>query len=403
MNFGWFNDNTQDTEFSRTVVHEFGHALGCIHEQSQPNANIQWNKDYVYKYYEKIGWNHADVDSNVFYQYGSAGIMASNYDSQSIMQYAIPRGFTTNGFVVGWNTHLSQGDIDFIKRVYPYTPNGVTAKLETGTFNTMEVRPWQRPQAHNVGLIHLSLPNTSPPKVLLGVNWLDMNILRIKSHVQKVTNKTVQVDLESWGDTIQSSAGCSWLSIPQDDPDLQYGRFNTMDDHVWTSPQKSTTRKITFSRPYSAPPKVVVWLESGDTGAAQNCRILTKAVNVTSHSFTIHIDTWSDTNIWSGGASWFAYSAHREDIRSGTFSTNDIRVWNQPRVENSAHVSFGGNFVKTPHVFAALNLLDIEKGRNIRIKLRTTNITASGMTWHLDSWGDTIQYSAGGSYIAFAQ
>jgi hypothetical protein len=32
MNFGWLRDDTKDTEYERVVVHEFGHALGCIHE-----------------------------------------------------------------------------------------------------------------------------------------------------------------------------------------------------------------------------------------------------------------------------------------------------------------------------------------------------------------------------------
>ena len=40
MNFGWFNDSTSDTEFSRTVIHEFGHALGMIHEHQHPLAAI---------------------------------------------------------------------------------------------------------------------------------------------------------------------------------------------------------------------------------------------------------------------------------------------------------------------------------------------------------------------------
>ncbi|KAK1221255.1 hypothetical protein PQX77_015937 [Marasmius sp. AFHP31] len=277
-------------------------------------------------------------------------------------------------------------------------------KLEAATFNTMEIRPWQNPQAHNVGTIQLKLPNCSPPNVLLGVNSLDMNILRIKSHILEVTNNKVKVDLESWGDTVQYSAGVSLLSIPKSDTDIQFGRFNTMDDHAWTQPKLSTTRRITFTRAYSAPPKVVVWLESGDTGAAQNCRIITKAEDITTSGFTIHIDTWSDTKVWSGGASWIAYSANRNDIRSGTFGTNDIRVWSNPQLENSARISFsGGPLSKTPQVFAALNMLDIQCGRNIRVKLRVTDVSSGGLTWHLDSWYDTIQYAAGGSYIAFDQ
>lgn len=51
MNFGWFTNYTSDTEFSRTIIYEFGHALGLHHEHQSPTANIQWNKEKVYEYY----------------------------------------------------------------------------------------------------------------------------------------------------------------------------------------------------------------------------------------------------------------------------------------------------------------------------------------------------------------
>ena len=36
MNYGWLEHDTPDDEYSRVVIHEFGHALGAIHEhQSQ--------------------------------------------------------------------------------------------------------------------------------------------------------------------------------------------------------------------------------------------------------------------------------------------------------------------------------------------------------------------------------
>lgn len=40
MNFGWFDATTSPIEFSRTVIHEFGHCLGCIHEHQSPQAKI---------------------------------------------------------------------------------------------------------------------------------------------------------------------------------------------------------------------------------------------------------------------------------------------------------------------------------------------------------------------------
>jgi len=51
MNFGWLTDSTPDDEFSRVIVHEFGHAVGCIHEHQSPAAGIPWNRTAVEEYY----------------------------------------------------------------------------------------------------------------------------------------------------------------------------------------------------------------------------------------------------------------------------------------------------------------------------------------------------------------
>ena len=120
MNFGWFDYNTPDIEFSRTIVHEFGHSLGCIHEHQSPATNIQWNKPLVYDYYWRTqGWDKQKVDNNLFAKFDQNEITNSSFDRNSIMLYPIPREFTTDGYFVGWNSFLSPVDIDFIKKCYP--------------------------------------------------------------------------------------------------------------------------------------------------------------------------------------------------------------------------------------------------------------------------------------------
>ena len=121
MNFGWFDDFTSDTEFSRTTIHEFGHALGAIHEHQSPDASIPWDTDAVYEHYLLTqGWNQNQVDTNIFDRYDDSETSNTDYDSASIMHYSIPNSLTIGDYSVGWNTVLSNNDKEFIGVIYPY-------------------------------------------------------------------------------------------------------------------------------------------------------------------------------------------------------------------------------------------------------------------------------------------
>lgn len=120
MNFGWFNDHTSPFEFSRTTLHEFGHAIGLIHEHQSPDANIPWDKNEVYEFYRRTnGWDEEKVNQNIFRVYDNTTISNSIFDDKSIMLYPIPAELTNGRYVVGMNYTLSRQDIEFSKSCYP--------------------------------------------------------------------------------------------------------------------------------------------------------------------------------------------------------------------------------------------------------------------------------------------
>lgn len=119
MNYGWLLAETPDKEYSRVVLHEFGHALGAIHEHQHPGAGIPWDRPRVYEYYARQGWSKDQVDNNIFKKYGSDQLNTSNYDKASIMHYAVPNELTTGDWEIGWNTALSESDKEFMMSQYP--------------------------------------------------------------------------------------------------------------------------------------------------------------------------------------------------------------------------------------------------------------------------------------------
>ena len=121
VNYGEVNERTPDDQFNAAVLHEFGHTLGLVHEFSQRNASIPWNKEVVYKEMQQgSGWSRAVVDANFFRRDGS-WLPSKPFDPASIMMFAFPASWTTTGVGYEQPTQLSPMDKAYIARLYPRT------------------------------------------------------------------------------------------------------------------------------------------------------------------------------------------------------------------------------------------------------------------------------------------
>ena len=123
INFGWLDQGV--------VLHEFGHALGMIHEHQNPLGGIKWNKDKVY---QDLGgspnfWDKATTDNNMFKTYEKNQINGTQLDQKSIMLYSIPPEWTTDGFSSQENQQLSKTDQAFIGDIsnYPFSKKSTGA------------------------------------------------------------------------------------------------------------------------------------------------------------------------------------------------------------------------------------------------------------------------------------
>ncbi|KAK3389979.1 hypothetical protein B0H63DRAFT_446138 [Podospora didyma] len=408
MNFGWLTDSTSDEEFSRVIAHEFGHALGCIHEHQSPAAGIPWNKAAVYSYYMRTqGWSQTQVDVNIFNLYNATTTQHSDFDPTSIMLYAVPATLTLNGYSTPWNTHLSETDKTFINEMYP------SEKAETGTFSTTEVHTKPAKTAVQRQVFAQTYPS-GPPELAVGLTSLDISPstdVRVSAFADKITTRTADVHINTWDDTTLFSASATWLKAAADDPSIQVGQASTLDTGTLTS-QTRTSIPVTFQQAYTAPPQVIVWLNGFDMGHEHNWRVAASASDITSDGFVLHLDSAGDTVLHSASAAWIAFPKPGEAAGTGvkvvgeSFCTMDVRSWDRPTQVTKGQIRFPATPLnRTPRtVLVALSSLDMAMGHSLRVKVSIDDAapgSGAGVAWRIETWGDdSILYSAGASYIA---
>ena len=107
MNLGNFD--------SATIIHEFMHVLGLLHEHQQSNGKpIEWNKPLLYSWAKRVhGWNKSVVDRNIINKYSKDQINGTNFDPESIMLYYFPKELTLDGKGTSQNKVLSETDVKY--------------------------------------------------------------------------------------------------------------------------------------------------------------------------------------------------------------------------------------------------------------------------------------------------
>lgn len=114
LNLGW-----QDRG---VILHEFGHMIGLSHEHQNPEGGIQWNEAKVIA--DLAGppnfWTEAQTRHNVLNKYSADQLHGTEFDPKSIMLYAFPASWTTNGLSTEENDDLSDLDKAFVRAAEMY-------------------------------------------------------------------------------------------------------------------------------------------------------------------------------------------------------------------------------------------------------------------------------------------
>lgn len=137
LDFRFFDRNNNpipddSSEIYGTTLHEFGHAIGCVHEQINPDTvgKLVWKPDAVYTWFSKPEnqnptWSKAKVDNNFnkFEPMPNDSVLHTKWDGTSIMQYFILKEWTSNLTAdIPEPTKLSDYDKKFIGDMYPFPP-----------------------------------------------------------------------------------------------------------------------------------------------------------------------------------------------------------------------------------------------------------------------------------------
>jgi hypothetical protein len=113
MNFGWLD--------VATIIHEFCHALGMIHEHQNPfGKGIDWNLKKVFAWTNATqGWDMYTTCQNITKRYNMELVNGSDYDPESIMLYSYPAELTNNRQATYRNVALSPYDRLWLSSIYP--------------------------------------------------------------------------------------------------------------------------------------------------------------------------------------------------------------------------------------------------------------------------------------------
>jgi hypothetical protein len=113
MHFGWFD--------GATFMHEFCHALGCVHEHQNPigGTQIKFNEKDVLSYIKCTqGWPESAIRHNILEQYDVTTLNGSDFDPLSIMMYGFPDCLTYNDAGTQRNERLSAYDMLWVAENY---------------------------------------------------------------------------------------------------------------------------------------------------------------------------------------------------------------------------------------------------------------------------------------------
>lgn len=219
MNYGSLTDDSRESEFCRSIVHEFGHAIGCVHEHQA--WKIDWNVPRVESdCLARYGWDKGTTQKQIINTWESINSLErSDFDANSIMCYYYPAEWTNDHTSAPTNLKLSATDRSFIGRIYPFQTR------DQGELSIdPEIRKGYPLTALNSKAVSFVPPYHDVPRIAVGLKSLDIGNsghIRIRAQAVEVTEDEFVVNVDTWMDTQLFNATATWIEFGPEDSDYQ--------------------------------------------------------------------------------------------------------------------------------------------------------------------------------------
>jgi len=128
MNLAMDESSINRPENLAVILHEFGHAIGMLHEHSSPVSNIKFRseQELVRFFQGRFGEGRNNpgktlelVRHNIIRRYSDREVLRfSDFDRDSIMIYALPADVLQDGKEVRVNLQLSAKDKEYAEKLY---------------------------------------------------------------------------------------------------------------------------------------------------------------------------------------------------------------------------------------------------------------------------------------------
>jgi hypothetical protein len=212
----------------------------------------------------------------------------------------------------------------------------ILCEFNTQTDKAQKTNP--RPDTQST--LKFPCPFVALPRLPHGIRALDINNnanIRAKSTIQYFTKTWADCHITAWDDTTLYSGIDHVFALAPNNLEFLTGEHMR---NLLANPNDPESVRINFDRPFTTPPKVVVFLNYIDLDKNHNWRLAASASDIGVNGFTLKISTWADTILYAAQACWIAYPEDREHIFSTSINTTDVRPWSSPQLQQSKAIAF---------------------------------------------------------------